>query len=90
MRVYQVSKKMFFVSNGIDYAADVDMIDDVKIFTSRKKAEKEFNELVNSYAALYKTDPKVIYHIGCVYWATEIKKYDNTRMIIEFSAKDTL
>ena len=89
MKVYQVSKKMFFVSNGIDYAAAVDMNDDVKIFTSRKKAEKEFKELVNSYASEYKTEPKVIYYIGCVYWATEIRNY-NTRMIIEFSTKDTL
>ena len=89
MRVYQVSKKMCFVSNGIDYAAGVNMIEDVKIFTSRKKAEKEFKELVNSYAAAYKTEPEVIYHIGCVYWVTEIKQY-NKRMIIEFAAKDTL
>ena len=55
MKVYQVSKRMFFVSNGVDYAAAVDMENDVKIFTSRKKAEKEFNELVNSYAAVYRT-----------------------------------
>ena len=89
MKVYQVSKKMFFVSNGIDYAAAVDMENDVKIFTSRKKAEKEFNELVNSYAAAYRTEPKVINHIGSIYWTTEIKNYD-TRMIIEFSTKDTL
>lgn len=90
MKVYQVSKKMFYVSNGVDYAAPVDIRDDVKLFTSRKKAEKEFKELVNSYVEVYKAEPKVIYHIGCTYWATEIKKYNNTRMIIEFSEKDTL
>ena len=89
MKVYQVSKRMFFVSNGVDYAAAVDMENDVKIFTSRKKAEKEFNELVNSYAAVYRTEPKVINHIGSIYWTTEIKNYD-TRMIIEFLVKDTL
>ena len=89
MKIYQVSRKMFYVSNGVDYAAPVDINDDVRIFTSRKKAEKDFKELVNSYAAEYKTEPKVIYHIGCVYWATEIKQY-NTRMVIEFSEKETL
>ena len=89
MKVYQVSKKMFFVSNGVDYAAAVDMNDDVKIFTSRKKAEKEFKELVNSYAAVYRAELKVVNHIGSLYWTTEIKNYDR-RMIIEFSTKDTL
>ena len=89
MKVYQVSKKMFFVSNGVDYAAAVDMNEDVKIFTSRKKAEKKFNELVNSYAAVYRTEPKVVNHIGSIYWTTEIKNYD-TRIVIEFSTKETL
>ena len=87
MKVYQVSKKMFFVSYGVDYAAAVDMNDDVKIFTSRKKAEKEFKELVNSYAAVYRAEPKVVNHLGLVYWSTEIKGYDR-RMIVEFLEKD--
>lgn len=87
MKVYQVSKKMFFLSNGTDYAAAVDMVDDVKIFTSFKKAEKEFNELVGSYAAVYRREPKVVNHIGNVYWSTDIKNYDR-RMVIEFSAKE--
>ena len=87
MKVYQVSKKMFFVSNGVDYAAAVDMNDDVKIFTSRKKAEKEFKELVNSYAAVYRAEPKVVNHLGLVYWSTEIKGCDR-RMIVEFVTKE--
>ena len=89
MKVYQVSKKTFFVSGGVDYAAAVDVENDVKIFTSRKKAEKEFKELVNSYAAAYKAEPKVVNHIGLLYWTTEIKNY-GTRMVIEFLVKDTL
>ena len=89
MKVYQVSKKTFFVSNGVDYAAAVDMENDVKIFTSRKKAEKVFNELVNSYAAVYKAEPKVMYHISSLYWTTEIKNC-GTRMVIEFLVKNTL
>ena len=89
MKVYQVSKKMFFVSNGVDYAAAVDMNDDVKIFTSRKKAEKEFKELVNSYAAVYKAEPKVVNLIGTICWTTVIKNYD-TRIVIELLTKDTL
>ena len=44
MKVYQVSKKTFFVSNGIDYAAAADMENDVNIYTSFQKAEKAFSQ----------------------------------------------
>jgi len=87
MIVYQVSKKMFFLSNGIDYAAAVDMNCDVKLFTSQKKAEKEFDELVNSYVAVYKSEPKDI-EFSAIHRAVEIKSGD-IRMIIEFLKKET-
>lgn len=89
MKVYQVSKKMFFVSNGIDYAAAVDMNDDVKIYTSSEKAIKAFNEFVDYASIAFKAKPKVVNYIGMVYWSTEIKGYDR-RMIVEFLEKDAL
>lgn len=89
MVVYQVSKRMFFVNNGVDYAAAVDMDEDVKLFTSYRKAEKEFDNLVNSYAVMYHTEPKLVTRIGCVYQSKEIKGYDR-RMIIEITRKETL
>ena len=89
MKVYQVSKKMFFVSNGVDHPAVVDMESDVKIYTSFEKAEKAFNALVDYASVAYLAVPKVVNHIGLVYWSTEIKGYDR-RMVIEFSEKDTL
>ena len=89
MKVYQVSKKMFFVSNGVDYAAAVDMENDVKIYTSFKKAEKTFNEFVDYVSNAFMAEPKVVNHFGLVYWSTEIKGYDG-RMVVEFLEKDTL
>lgn len=87
MKVYQVSKKTFFVSNGIDYAAAVDMENDVKIYTSFKKAEKVFNEFVDYASTAFKAEPKVVNRIGLVYWSTEIKGYDR-RMVVEFVEKE--
>ena len=87
MKVYQVSKKMFFVSNGVDYAAAVDMENDVKIYTSFEKAEKAFNEFVDYASTAFMAEPKVVNHIGLVYWSTEIKGYDR-RMVVEFVEKE--
>ena len=87
MKVYQVSKKTFFVSNGIVYAATVDMENDVKIYTSFKKAEKAFNEFVEYASTAFKAEPKVVNRIGLVYWSTEIKGYDR-RMVVEFVEKE--
>ena len=89
MKVYQVSKKMFFVSNGIDYAAAVDMENDVKIYTSFENAEKAFNEFVDYASTAFKAEPKVVNHFGNFYWSTEIKSYDR-RMVIELSTKVAL
>lgn len=89
MKVYQVSKKTFFVSNGIDYAAAVDMENDVLIYTTFEKAEKAFNEFVDYASNVFMAEPKVLNHFGLVYWSTEIKGYDR-RMIVEFLEKDTL
>ena len=87
MKVYQVSKKTFFVSNGIDYAAAVDMENDVKIYTNFKKAEKAFNEFVDYASTAFMAEPKVVNHLGLVYWSTEIKGCDR-RMIVEFVTKE--
>lgn len=87
MKVYQVSKKTFFTSNGIDYGAPVDMENDVKIYTSFEKAEKAFNEFVEYTSNAFMAEPKVINHFGLVYWSTEIKGYDR-RVIVEFVMKE--
>ncbi len=87
MEVYQVSKKTFFVSNGIDYPAAVDMENDVKIYTSFEKAEKAFNEFVEYASIAFMAEPKVLNHLGLVYWSTEIKGYDR-RVIVEFVMKE--
>ena len=89
MKVYQVSKKTFFTSNGNDYPAAVDMENDVKIYTSFKKAEKTFNEFVDYVSNAFMAEPKVVNHFGLVYWSTEIKGYDG-RMVVEFLEKDNL
>lgn len=87
MKVYQVSKKTFFVSNGIDYAAAVDMENDVNIYRSFEKAEKAFNEFVEYASNAFKAEPKVVNRIGLAYWSTEIKGYDR-RMVVEFIMKE--
>ena len=87
MKVYQVSKKTFFTSNGIDYGAPVDMENDVKIYTTFEKAEKAFNEFVEYASNTFMTEPKVLNHFGLVYWSTEIKGYDR-RVIVEFVMKE--
>ena len=87
MKVYQVSKKTFFVSNGIEYETDVDMENDVKIYTTFEKAEKVFNEFVDYASTAFMAEPKVLNHLGLVYWSTEIKGYDR-RMLVEFVTKE--
>lgn len=87
MKVYQVSRKTFFVSNGIEYETDVDMENDIKIYITFEKAKKVFNEFVDYASTAFMAEPKVLNHLGLVYWSTEIKGCDR-RMIVEFVTKE--
>jgi hypothetical protein len=63
------------------------MENDVKIYTTFEKAEKAFNEFVDYASTAFMAEPKVLNHLGLVYWSTEIKGYDR-RMLVEFVTKE--
>ena len=88
MKVYQVSEKRFFVSDGIEHAAAVDMENDVKIFTSIKKAQMEFDKLVSTHAAMLDATPRKIDRIGWKYQSTEVRNY-GMRIMVELACKET-
>ncbi len=88
MKVYQVSEKRFFTSDGIEHAAAADMENDVKIFTSVRKAQREFDELVSTHAAMLDATPRKKDRIGWKYQSTEVKNY-GIRIIIELACKET-
>ena len=86
MTIYQISIKSFFTgSNGCDYAMAVDMNDEIKLFTSERKAKKLFNNLVEQYCELYKTGAEYIENHQ--YYFAKVIYHGTSRTIIEFIKK---
>lgn len=89
MTIYQLCVYSFYESNGIEYAAPVGMMHDIKLYKNYNKALKVFDKKVKELINFYNVEePKTYNKIGTKLY-TKIIKYNNGRTYVELLEKQT-